>query len=72
MAEQVPDRIREGARVAGSPVYSAHSGDPCYDSAGFASSVCTIDLPNRVDSATDGAANSPNRGAIVERKAPKL
>ncbi|MFI0722824.1 RHS repeat domain-containing protein, partial [Streptomyces sp. NPDC021224] len=24
------------------PVYSAHSGDPCYDSAGFASSVCTM------------------------------
>jgi RHS repeat-associated protein len=24
------------------PVYSAHSGDPCYDSAGFASSLCTM------------------------------
>ncbi|UWE07846.1 RHS repeat domain-containing protein [Actinacidiphila bryophytorum] len=24
------------------PVYSAHSGDPCYDSAGFTSSVCTM------------------------------
>ncbi|WP_333766908.1 polymorphic toxin-type HINT domain-containing protein [Streptomyces sp. IBSBF 2435] len=24
------------------PVYSAHSGDPCYDSAGFTSSACTM------------------------------
>lgn len=24
------------------PVYSAHSGDPCYNSAGFTSSVCTM------------------------------
>jgi len=28
--------------VATVPVYSAHSGDPCYSSAGFASSVCTV------------------------------
>ena len=28
--------------VDSEPVFSAHSGDPCYDSAGFSSSVCTM------------------------------
>jgi RHS repeat-associated protein len=28
--------------VATEPVYSAHSGDPCYNSAGMSSSVCTM------------------------------
>ncbi|HEY0534997.1 MAG TPA: RHS repeat-associated core domain-containing protein [Actinoplanes sp.] len=28
--------------VATEPVYSAHSGDPCYDSAGMSSSACTM------------------------------
>ncbi|MFI0746677.1 hypothetical protein ACH4UA_12215, partial [Streptomyces sp. NPDC020939] len=35
------------------PVYSAHSGDPCYDSAGFTSSVCTMAYRWHLDYVTD-------------------
>lgn len=35
------------------PVYSAHSGDPCYSSSGFASSVCTMAYEWHLDYVTD-------------------
>jgi RHS repeat-associated protein len=35
------------------PVYSAHSGDPCYDSAGFTSSVCNMAYRWNLDYVTD-------------------
>ncbi|MFI0940776.1 RHS repeat-associated core domain-containing protein [Streptomyces sp. NPDC021020] len=35
------------------PVYSAHSGDPCYDAAGFTSSVCTMAYRWHLDYVTD-------------------
>ncbi|SDN44739.1 RHS repeat domain-containing protein [Actinacidiphila guanduensis] len=35
------------------PVYSAHSGDPCYDSAGFTSSVCDMAYRWNLDYVTD-------------------
>ncbi|MFD5272206.1 hypothetical protein [Streptomyces sp. NPDC058335] len=42
------------------PVYSAHSGDPCYDSSGFSASVCTMaykwHLDYVVDAHTDAMA----------------
>ncbi len=42
------------------PVYSAHSGDPCYNSAGFTSSVCTMAYRWNLDYVKDvhGAAMS--------------
>jgi RHS repeat-associated protein len=39
--------------VASMPVYSAHSGDPCYKSAGFTSSVCTMAYRWNLDYVTD-------------------
>ncbi|MFE4621869.1 RHS repeat-associated core domain-containing protein [Streptomyces mirabilis] len=35
------------------PVYSAHSGDPCYSSSGFTSSVCTMAYRWHLDYVTD-------------------
>ncbi len=35
------------------PVYSAHSGDPCYSSAGFSSSACTMAYQWHLDYVTD-------------------
>ncbi|MEU9446442.1 RHS repeat-associated core domain-containing protein [Streptomyces sp. NPDC048304] len=35
------------------PVYSAHSGDPCYSSSGFTSSVCTMAYRWNLDYVTD-------------------
>lgn len=35
------------------PVYSAHSGDPCYNAAGFTSSVCTTAYRWHLDYVTD-------------------
>ena len=39
--------------VASMPVFSAHSGDPCYNSAGFSSSVCTMAYRWNLDYATN-------------------
>ena len=44
--------------VATQPVYSAHSGDPCYDSAGMSSSVCTMAYRWGVDYAVDPHGNA--------------
>ncbi|MFE0733103.1 DddA-like double-stranded DNA deaminase toxin [Streptomyces antibioticus] len=35
------------------PVYSAHSGDPCYDSSGFSASVCTMAYKWHLDYVVD-------------------
>ncbi|WP_433459403.1 RHS repeat-associated core domain-containing protein [Micromonospora sp. CA-248212] len=40
------------------PVYSAHSGDPCYDSAGFSSSVCTMAYRWNLDYVKDVHGNA--------------
>ncbi len=40
------------------PVYSAHSGDPCYNSAGFTSSVCTTAYKWHLDYVTDTHDNA--------------
>jgi RHS repeat-associated protein len=46
-----------GDKIASSvdyePVYSANSGDPCYSSAGFTSSVCTMPYRWHLDYVTD-------------------
>jgi RHS repeat-associated protein len=39
--------------VASLPVFSAHSGDPCYSSSGFSSSVCTMAYRWNLDYVTD-------------------
>jgi RHS repeat-associated protein len=39
--------------VDSEPVYSANSGDPCYSSAGFSSSVCTMAYRWHLDYVTD-------------------
>ncbi|HEV3356747.1 MAG TPA: RHS repeat-associated core domain-containing protein [Pseudonocardiaceae bacterium] len=39
--------------VDSEPVYSAHSGDPCYNAAGFTSSVCTMAYRWNLDYVTD-------------------
>ena len=44
--------------VATVPVYSAHSGDPCYNSAGFASSVCTMAYRWNLDYVKDVHGNA--------------
>jgi RHS repeat-associated protein len=44
--------------VATQPVYSAHSGDPCYDSAGMSSSVCTMAYRWGLDYAADVHGNA--------------
>jgi len=40
------------------PVYSAHPGDPCYNAAGFGSSVCTMASRWNLDYATDVRGNA--------------
>jgi hypothetical protein len=40
------------------PVYSAHSGDPCYSSSGFTSSVCTMAYKWHLDYVTDAHAGA--------------
>ncbi|MEU8410185.1 RHS repeat-associated core domain-containing protein [Micromonospora sp. NPDC048842] len=40
------------------PVYSAHSGDPCYNAAGFSSSVCTMAYRWNLDYAKDVHGNA--------------
>ncbi|MEU1585734.1 RHS repeat-associated core domain-containing protein [Micromonospora sp. NPDC005710] len=40
------------------PVYSAHSGDPCYNTAGFSSSVCTMAYRWNLDYAKDVHGNA--------------
>ncbi|MGW5611640.1 polymorphic toxin-type HINT domain-containing protein [Streptomyces sp. NPDC003753] len=40
------------------PVYSAHSGDPCYSSSGFTSSVCTMAYRWNLDYVTDVHGNA--------------
>src|SRR6266568_3644285 len=44
--------------VASMPVFSAHAGDPCYQSAGFASSVCTMAYRWNLDYVTDIHGNA--------------
>ncbi|MGQ4361725.1 polymorphic toxin-type HINT domain-containing protein [Streptomyces sp. SAS_272] len=40
------------------PVYSAHSGDPCYHSTGFTDSVCTMAYKWHLDYVVDAHANA--------------
>lgn len=40
------------------PVYSANSGDPCYNSAGFTSSACTMPYKWHLDYVTDRHGNA--------------
>ncbi|MFJ8104610.1 polymorphic toxin-type HINT domain-containing protein [Streptomyces sp. NPDC096132] len=40
------------------PVYSAHSGDPCYKSSGFSDSVCTMAYKWHLDYVVDPHANA--------------
>ncbi|MGW1784042.1 polymorphic toxin-type HINT domain-containing protein [Streptomyces sp. NPDC002143] len=40
------------------PVYSAHSGDPCYNSSGFSASVCTMAYKWHLDYVVDAHANA--------------
>jgi len=40
------------------PVYSAHSGDPCYSSSGFTSSVCTMAYEWHLDYVVDSHAEA--------------
>ncbi|MEV0093698.1 polymorphic toxin-type HINT domain-containing protein [Streptomyces sp. NPDC050738] len=44
--------------VDSEPVYSAHSGDPCYDAAGFTSSVCTMAYRWHLDYVVDVHKNA--------------
>ncbi|MGW5560040.1 RHS repeat-associated core domain-containing protein [Micromonospora sp. NPDC003944] len=48
----------ETKSVDHSPVYSPHSGDPCYNSAGFSSSVCTMAYRWNLDYVTDTNGNA--------------
>ncbi|MFI1196794.1 RHS repeat-associated core domain-containing protein [Micromonospora sp. NPDC020750] len=48
----------ETKSVDHSPVYSPHSGDPCYDSAGFSSSVCTMAYRWNLDYVKDVHGNA--------------
>ncbi|MGW0215611.1 RHS repeat-associated core domain-containing protein [Micromonospora chokoriensis] len=40
------------------PVYSPHEGDPCYNAAGFSSSVCTMAYRWNLDYVTDAHGNA--------------
>ncbi|MFM9707854.1 RHS repeat domain-containing protein [Streptomyces galilaeus] len=40
------------------PVYSAHSGDPCYDSSGFSASVCTMAYKWHLDYVVDAHSDA--------------
>jgi RHS repeat-associated protein len=44
--------------VDSAPVYSAHSGDPCYSSSGFSSSVCTMAYRWHLDYVKDTHGNA--------------
>jgi RHS repeat-associated protein len=44
--------------VDSEPVFSAHSGDPCYSSSGFSSSVCTMAYRWNMDYVTDLHGNA--------------
>jgi RHS repeat-associated protein len=44
--------------VDSAPVFSAHSGDPCYSSSGFGSSVCTMAYRWNLDYVTDLHSNA--------------
>jgi RHS repeat-associated protein len=44
--------------VDSEPVFSAHSGDPCYDAAGFSSSVCTMGYRWNLDYVKDVHGNA--------------
>ena len=44
--------------VDSAPVYSAHSGDPCYSSSGFASSACVMAYRWHLDYVTDAHGNA--------------
>src|SRR5581483_10455861 len=44
--------------VDSEPVYSAHSGDPCYNAAGFTSSVCTMAYRWNLDYVKDVHGNA--------------
>ncbi|MCO6007030.1 polymorphic toxin type 43 domain-containing protein [Actinoallomurus purpureus] len=44
--------------VDSEPVFSAHSGDPCYDAAGFSSSVCTMAYRWNLDYVKDVHSNA--------------
>ncbi|MFC1431620.1 polymorphic toxin-type HINT domain-containing protein [Streptacidiphilus sp. N1-3] len=44
--------------VDSEPVYSAHSGDPCYSSSGFTSSVCTMAYKWHLDYVVDPHADA--------------
>ncbi|MGW0131588.1 polymorphic toxin-type HINT domain-containing protein [Streptomyces sp. NPDC003299] len=44
--------------VDSAPVYSAHSGDPCYSSSGFSASVCTMAYKWHLDYVVDAHANA--------------
>jgi RHS repeat-associated protein len=44
--------------VDSGPVYSAHSGDPCYSTAGFTSSVCTMASKWHLDYVVDSHGNA--------------
>ncbi|MGW2557313.1 polymorphic toxin-type HINT domain-containing protein [Streptomyces sp. NPDC001635] len=44
--------------VDSAPVYSAHSGDPCYKSSGFSDSVCTMAYKWHLDYVVDAHANA--------------
>ncbi|MEV4826679.1 RHS repeat-associated core domain-containing protein [Micromonospora sp. NPDC049274] len=48
----------ETKSVDHTPVYSPHSGDPCYNSAGFSSSVCTMAYRWNLDYVTDTHGNA--------------
>ncbi|WP_432990987.1 RHS repeat-associated core domain-containing protein [Dactylosporangium sp. CA-233914] len=44
--------------VDSEPVFSAHAGDPCYDSAGFSASVCTMAYRWNLDYVVDVHGNA--------------
>ncbi|MGX7670400.1 RHS repeat-associated core domain-containing protein [Plantactinospora sp. DSM 117369] len=48
----------ETKSVDHTPVYSPHAGDPCYDSAGFSSSVCTMAYRWSLDHVVDVHGNA--------------
>ncbi|AVT32969.1 sugar-binding protein [Plantactinospora sp. BC1] len=48
----------ETKSVDHTPVYSPHSGDPCYNSAGFSSSVCTMAYRWSLDHVVDVHGNA--------------
>ncbi|MEH0936263.1 RHS repeat-associated core domain-containing protein [Micromonospora psammae] len=48
----------ETKSVDHTPVYSPHSGDPCYDAAGFSSSVCTMAYRWNLDYVHDTHGNA--------------